>query len=125
MKESYGEGIAGHIGPESCARVCKGPWRSVDRGTCGPGIEPRNPIKVQGADVVGQSGRRKRMHRVSRDAFAPCAVVDPAARTETPCTGIGRSHGRLRKREPEAASGSPRTEADDGRPWEVAQLHST
>jgi hypothetical protein len=32
MKESYGEGIAGHIGPESCAGVCK------DRGEALTGV---------------------------------------------------------------------------------------
>ncbi len=29
MKESYGEGVASHIGPESCARVCKGPGEAL------------------------------------------------------------------------------------------------
>jgi hypothetical protein len=32
---------------------------------------------------------------LAREVFAPCAVVDPAARTETSRTGIGRSQGRL------------------------------
>ncbi len=40
MKEPYGEGLATHTGPESCVWHSRGCRRSVDRGTCGLGIEP-------------------------------------------------------------------------------------
>ena len=36
------EGVATHDGPESCVDRPRGRWRSVDRGTCRPAIEPRN-----------------------------------------------------------------------------------
>ena len=36
------EGVAIHGGPESCVDGPRGSWRSVDRGTCRPAIEPRN-----------------------------------------------------------------------------------
>ena len=36
------EGVAIHGGPESCVDGPRGRWRSVDRGTCRPAIEPRN-----------------------------------------------------------------------------------
>src|SRR5512133_4215882 len=36
------EGVAIHDGPESCVDGPRGLWRSVDRGTCRPAIEPRN-----------------------------------------------------------------------------------
>ncbi|MEY4548941.1 MAG: hypothetical protein RL685_5136 [Pseudomonadota bacterium] len=42
MKESYIEGVASRDDPESCARVREGTGEAFDRGTCGPGIEPRN-----------------------------------------------------------------------------------
>jgi hypothetical protein len=45
IEEPYGEGVASHTGPESCVVVRKGCGRSVDRGTCGLGIEPRNPFR--------------------------------------------------------------------------------
>jgi hypothetical protein len=62
MKESYDEGVASHIDPESCAEDCKGLSEALT-GTCGQSIEPLNPIKVQGADVVGRSGRQQWTHR--------------------------------------------------------------
>jgi hypothetical protein len=36
------EGVAIHGGPQSCVDDPRGWWRSVDRGTCRPAIEPRN-----------------------------------------------------------------------------------
>src|SRR6266496_6385351 len=36
------EGVAIHGGPQSCVDGPRGLWRSVDRGTCRPAIEPRN-----------------------------------------------------------------------------------
>src|SRR6266567_4763470 len=36
------EGVAIHDGPKSCVDGPRGLWRSVDRGTCRPAIEPRN-----------------------------------------------------------------------------------
>jgi len=44
--------LASHIVSESCAARSQGRRRSVDRGTRGPGIEPRNPVHLQGADAV-------------------------------------------------------------------------
>ena len=41
MKEPDDEGVASHIGPESCVGVRKGVRRSVDRGTCRRSIESR------------------------------------------------------------------------------------
>ena len=35
----------------------------VDRGTPGPGIEPRKPLHLQGADAVEKSGRPHRDRR--------------------------------------------------------------
>jgi hypothetical protein len=37
MKESYGEGVANHTGPESCVAGREAGYRSVGRGKCGPG----------------------------------------------------------------------------------------
>ncbi len=57
MKEPYGEGLATHAGPESCVWHPRGCRRSVDRGTCGLGIEPRKTL-IRGADPVGLWGRQ-------------------------------------------------------------------
>jgi hypothetical protein len=78
MKAPYVEGVANHDGPESCDRAPRGTGRSVDRGTHGQGIEPRNqPIRC--ADAVNRSGRQH-VHRRPRKA------VDDIARSETPRT---------------------------------------
>jgi hypothetical protein len=43
MKESYGEGLATHTGPESCGAAREGDAEALT-GTCGPGIQPRKYI---------------------------------------------------------------------------------
>jgi hypothetical protein len=43
MKESYGEGLATHTGRVMRSRS-RGRRRSVDRGTYGPGIQPRKKV---------------------------------------------------------------------------------
>jgi hypothetical protein len=57
MKESYGEGIASHPGPESCEDGREAALEALDRGICRLGIELRY-LEVQGADGVGLQGRQ-------------------------------------------------------------------
>ena len=102
MKESHDEGVASHIGPESCAVVCKGQGEALTGVRAGRVLSRENYYALTGSS----GSRRRRTVRkatadasIARDASAPCAVGDPVARTETPRTGIGRSPGRLRKRE--------------------------
>src|SRR5258705_11360154 len=51
--------------------------RSVDRGTRGPGIEPRNGDTHRGADAVEKGGRQQPTDRTPRGPPTPCAVRDP------------------------------------------------
>ena len=51
MEVPYDEGVAGHIGPESCVCSRKAVGEALTGGKCGPGIEPRKVI-FQGADGV-------------------------------------------------------------------------
>ena len=62
MEVPYDEGLASHIGPESCAGG-QGRRRSVDRGKCGAGIEPRKEVQLRGADGVNKHGRQHEMTR--------------------------------------------------------------
>ena len=78
MKEPYIEGLATHDGPELCGCIPKGSGRSVDRGTRGLGIEPRNQ-SYQGADGVTLTGRR------DEQAQQRASLLDPA-RSENSCT---------------------------------------
>ena len=88
MKESDSERVANCTGPEPCVGRPQGRGRSVGRGTCGLGIEPRNrgPVAratgtLQGADGVETGGRQHWTCRYRE------ARPDPA-RSETP-----RTHG--------------------------------
>lgn len=42
MKEPDTEGVATHGGPEPCTGIRENAGEAWDRGTSGPGIEPRN-----------------------------------------------------------------------------------
>jgi RNA-directed DNA polymerase len=78
MEESHVEGVATHDGPRSCAAAREGVGEAFDRGTCGPGIEPRN-AQFRGADAVMRGGRQHGRHR-NRE------MLPGPARSETPCT---------------------------------------
>src|SRR2546422_3567153 len=92
MKESDGEGVAPHAGPESCVVARKGDGEALTGGTAGrvlsreirgPGAEPR---VLRGADAVRRSGRP---HRTPRQREGR---PDPA-RSETPCMPGHTAHG--------------------------------
>lgn len=76
MRELHVEGVATHDDPEPCVGTREGAGEAWDRGTCRPGIEPRNQI-LQGADAVMRSGRQ---HAPNREREARCGP----ARSETP-----------------------------------------
>ena len=78
MKEHHVEGVATHDDPESCVNVREDGGEAWDRGTCGPGIEPRNQA-IQDADVVIRGGRQ---HTPNREREARCGP----ARSKTPST---------------------------------------
>jgi hypothetical protein len=78
MEESHVEGVATHDDPESCVDAREGSGEAFDRGTSGPGIEPRNRVN-QGADAVNRGGRQHGQHRYRE-------MVPGPARSQTPCT---------------------------------------
>jgi len=57
MKELYGEGLATHADPESCAGSRKGAGEALTGAHAGRAIEPRKPLLL-GADAVVESGRQ-------------------------------------------------------------------
>lgn len=101
MKESYGEGLATHTGPESCGAVHKGGVEALTGARTG-WVSSRERKFLRGADAVGVSGRphpgrrhRKtfrnparsktpRMHgntlRENRDGLGPSAADGVAER---------------------------------------------
>src|SRR6266404_2313377 len=102
----------------------RGRRRSVDKGACGPGIQPRK-------NLTPGRRRRKEMRKapsgapISRGATESRAVTDPEHRTEAPRAGTGRSQVCPGPQLPWDASGSLRTYADDERTWEVGQTYCT
>jgi hypothetical protein len=90
MKESYGEGLAIHTGPESCvgAGDCAGEALTGESAGWVSSREIHAPRKrvLRGADAVEASGRQNRAsrHREAR--------LDPA-RSKTPRMHGSTSHG--------------------------------
>src|SRR5262249_61188829 len=62
MQESYGEDLASHTDPESCAVARKGAREALTGARAG-GLLSREIILVRGADAVSVSGRLQPMPR--------------------------------------------------------------
>lgn len=78
MRESHVEGVATHDDPEPCIGAREGVGEAWDRGTCGPGIEPRN-ASCRSADAVIRGGRQHDHDRHRKSTVS-------SARSKTPCT---------------------------------------
>jgi len=99
MQESYGEGLATHTDPESCA-VDREVGGEALTGECAGRVLSREiGGRLRGADAVEKGGRphRPRRQRETRE--------DPA-RSETPSTHRGTSHGNREIPRPPAARGA-------------------
>jgi RNA-directed DNA polymerase len=95
MKESYGEGVANHTGPESCGDGSNAMTEALTGVRAGRVWSRENLLKSRVPTlwdaVEGNTGRvgSARPVRTLRGRR-------PRARTETPHTGTGRSHICLR-----------------------------
>jgi hypothetical protein len=85
MQKSYESGVATHIGPESCGAARKSGVEALTGERAGR-VFSRVRTFLRDADAVGESGRP---HRVRRNR----EVRQSPARSETPCTYAGTSHG--------------------------------
>ena len=84
MKESYGEGLATHIGPESCGAARKSSVEALTGERAGR-VFSRERHFLRGADAVRRSGRLHPARRYRETRRDP-------ARSETPCTYGSTSH---------------------------------
>lgn len=84
MKESYGEGVATHTGPESCGASCKGGVEALTGARAGQ-VLSRESRSLRGADAVRRSGRPHPWHR-NRE------MLRDLARSETLCMYGNTSH---------------------------------
>jgi hypothetical protein len=86
MKVSCDEGVASHIGPESCGRSREGKAEALTGERAGWVIEPRNPYIVRDADALMSRGRRCRAICQREGRSGP-------AGSKTPCTHGSISYG--------------------------------
>lgn len=105
MKESYVEGVATHDGPEPCTVAREGAGEAWDRGTCGPGIEPRNSCSRAPTLLSEAEGNTDRT--VSARFGAALRGRRPRARIEPLCARTGRSPGHPSRWQRRDASGRP------------------
>lgn len=76
MQESYGEGLATHTGPESCAVARKGGGEALTGGRAGR-VLSRETLLLRDADAVEEGGRPHSGRRQRKTPRSP-------ARSETP-----------------------------------------
>ena len=108
MQESYGEGVATHTGPESCAGVRKGEREALTGERAGR-VFSRERTLLRDADAVEVSGRPHSERRYGKTLWSP-------ARSETPCM---RRHTSRENRE------SPWPPAGDGPAGRVGKSTDT
>jgi len=63
MKESHGEGVATHTGPESCVVVREGGGEALTGERAGQPLSRENGESLPGADAVEGCGRLPRLSR--------------------------------------------------------------
>ena len=106
MKESYGEGVATHTGPESCVSVREGGGEALTGGSAGRVLNREMPplaapLRVlRGADALAVSGRPHGAHREGEVRSAP-------ARSQTPCMHGHTAHGNREILRPPGAAEAP------------------
>jgi|SRR6266571_4502435 len=101
MKESYGEGLATHAGPESCGAARKGGVEALTGVHTGR-VFSRESKCLRGADAVRRGGRPYPIHRQREMGGDP-------ARSETQCTRGNTSRGNRE------IPGSPAADGATGR----------
>jgi hypothetical protein len=70
MKESYGEGVANHTGPESCIVVREGEDEALTGERAGQPLSRENGEPLSGA-AVEESGRSRRLLRHRKQQADP------------------------------------------------------
>ncbi len=99
MKESYGEGLATHTGPESCAAGREAVGEALTGVSAGPVLSREIIGQLPGVDAVETGGRPHRLRRYRE------TEPDPA-RSETRCTHGNTSHGNREVPHPPEAGGA-------------------
>jgi hypothetical protein len=95
MKESYGEGLTSHTGPEPCVGVRKGACEALGRGGAGQ-VCSRERTVLRDADAVEEGGRPhpERRYRETLGSPARSKTLGTHRGTsrenrESPCAPVG------------------------------------
>jgi hypothetical protein len=91
VKVRYGEGLAVHTGPESCAGACEGVGEALT-GACIGGVSSGVSDIVRGADAVVVCRRQQAKVRHREDPSHPASSLDP----QHVRTSLAREPGDLR-----------------------------
>ncbi len=90
MKEPYEQGVANHLGPESCGDVREGISEALTGVSAGEVLSPEIP-GYSGEPTPLPGGGRQHVGRRHRKAVTSPRDPRPSARTETYGAEIGRA----------------------------------
>ena len=93
MKESYGEGVASHTGPESCVVVREGKGEALTGAHAGR-VLSRETLSTQECRRLTHERKATSLDAVEARHLRTPRGRRPHARMETPCTEAGRSRVR-------------------------------
>ena len=106
MKEPYRERSSDHSGPESCVVTREGGGEALT-GAVRAGLLSPEMCVVRRADHVVSVGRQQPRGRYREGPWTPRGQRT-CARTETPCSGTGRSRTRPVGDGPPVREGNPK-----------------
>jgi hypothetical protein len=121
MKVPYDEGVANHIGPESCVynrKVADEALTGESTGQVLSRVSSNFEVSTMSNQLEDNTGHTD----IARHVLASRGIR-PCARTEASRTGTGRSHACPRQMAPRTALRIPREHDSDERAWEVGQVH--
>ena len=123
MQVRYGEGLAIHTDPESCAGIREGTGEALTGGRTGGVLSGVSDI-FRSADVVAACRRQQGEVRHRKGLNYPASSLDPSMYAHLLC-GNREIFVLPSVVVPRAASGRPETVADDARGEEVTLVDST
>ena len=91
MKVPHDEGLANHIGPESCTGARKGAGEALTGESAGRVLSRESEFSFR-VPTVSPNAEGNTVHPASAREGLALRGRRPRARTETICTGTGRSH---------------------------------
>jgi len=108
MRESYGEGVASHTGPESCRHAREGVDEALTGVRAGR-VLSREIVQTSGCRCRGTMQKAISLASVAQEAEGPRAVVDPVHARKHLERESGDPRVACWQRVRQAASESPRT----------------